>query len=97
MAIKLSIYLKRTEQSVDAWLNNNNIMSLNEVVPKCAFLGLTLDADAEHSIKEAFKRKTNKQPQAIEKDAASNDDVRVISDVDVSMRKKRKKSVDEQV
>jgi hypothetical protein len=40
MAIKLEVYLKRTEQTMKDWMRANDITNANELLPRCAYLGL---------------------------------------------------------
>lgn len=40
MAIKLDVYLKRTQQTLESWLRDNNITHPSEFQPRCAYLGL---------------------------------------------------------
>lgn len=42
MAIKLDVYLKRTEQSFSDWLAANNVAKVEDLQPRAAFLGLSV-------------------------------------------------------
>jgi hypothetical protein len=47
MAMKLQIYLKRTEQTLEGWLRDNGVTKVADLEPRCAYLGLSVDpADA---------------------------------------------------
>lgn len=40
MAIQLQIYLKRTQQTLEQWVDANGITKASDVLPRCAYIGL---------------------------------------------------------
>jgi hypothetical protein len=44
MGMKLSVYLLRTEQKLEEWVADNDINSIDDFAPRCAFRGLVPDA-----------------------------------------------------
>ena len=45
MAIKLSIYLKRTEQTLKGWMRNEGIDDPSKLAERAAFLGFSVGPD----------------------------------------------------
>jgi hypothetical protein len=58
MAIKLDVYLTRTQQSLEKWLYDNDITSAADLAPKCSYFGLacsTVDIALADKILKAKK------------------------------------------
>lgn len=43
MAIKLQVYLKRTNQTLSSWMDANEVSSADDLLSRCAFKGLAGD------------------------------------------------------
>lgn len=56
MAIKLEVYLKRTQQSLREWLSHNDITRIDDLVPRAKYLGFEVGraeiVEAERIFKE---------------------------------------------
>lgn len=81
MAIKLSIYLKRTNQTLESWLKNNDIVKVEDFLPRCAFLGLSADnSDVSSTVEillknaEKAKQETPRLEQAATAESVSDDE-----------------------
>ncbi len=40
MAIKLDVYLTRTQQTLKKWLQDNDVLTASDLASKCSYLGL---------------------------------------------------------
>lgn len=43
MAMKLQVYLKRTEQTLEQWLKDNQVSAIEELIPRCTYVGLSVE------------------------------------------------------
>ncbi len=57
MAIKLEIYLKRTEQSLEDWLRANDITKHEDFLPRCAYLGFATNLVDLANVKKILEPK----------------------------------------
>lgn len=62
--IKLQVYLKRTEQTMEQWLRDNEITDPSDLLPRCAYLGLAADASDVALAEQALKALTPPSPEA---------------------------------
>lgn len=84
MAIKLDIFLKRTGQSIESWLDSNDVTRPEDFSSRCAFIGLTPSAQDVVIVASIFKRR--KEEAEAKKEAAesvpSDDAIDVVDAVD---------------
>lgn len=57
MGIKLDIYLKRTGQTLEGWLDANGVTKAEEFLPRCAYIGLSAGAVDSASVAAIFKKR----------------------------------------
>lgn len=55
MAIKLDVYLKRTNQTLSEWMDANGVTKPEELLPRCAYVGLAAGPADVVLAKEVFK------------------------------------------
>lgn len=75
MAIKLDIYLKRTQQTMEDWMRGNSITRADELLPRCAYLGFAAGpadvAIAAQIFKNQQQAKDDTKRDQLAKEAAS--------------------------
>lgn len=69
MGMKLSVYLLRTEQKLEEWVVDNDISSIEDFAPRCAFRGLVPDAADVVAVKAIIEtRRASVVQQNVEHD-----------------------------
>ncbi len=43
MAMKLQVYLKRTEQTLEQWMKDNQVNVIEDLIPRCTYVGLSIE------------------------------------------------------
>jgi hypothetical protein len=82
MGIKLGVYLKRTSQKLEDWLDANKINAPAELLPRCAYIGLSIDQTDIANVNDVFKKREKmKQEKAAAELQASVKNVVEVSDV----------------
>ena len=64
MAIKLEVYLKRREMSLEEWMRENGVTKASELVPRCDFLGLEALRSDVAQAEQIFKRHAKEREDA---------------------------------
>lgn len=65
MAIKLEIFLKRTDQTLESWIDGNEVRKPDDLLPRCAYVGLSASPADVAAVKEIFKLRN--ETKAVEK------------------------------
>lgn len=90
MAIKLNIYLKRTNQTLESWLKDNDIVKVEDFLPRCAFLGLSADnSDVSNTVEILLRNAEKAKQEASSVERAV--DASTADELNPSERRKKKK------